>query len=176
MVCEIYQPGHVDKKNIILKEIKTNNAYDLTPEAMDYIIANESDNNINKLLITLDKLSVYAHVDNIKLFSKLEVEKYISTHKNQIKSHMGVISVISNYFNVDSEELLSPSKLKTLVQPRNVCMYFLYTKFNLTLVNIGKIFSNRSHSSVLSAINKVKKLIKNNPAVMKQIDELSHSL
>jgi chromosomal replication initiator protein len=89
---------------------------------------------------------------------------------------MGVITVISNYFNIDKDELLSPIKSKKIAQARNICMYFLYTKFKLTLTNIGKIFSNRSHSTALSAINKVKKLIKTNPLIVKQINDLSESL
>lgn len=57
-------------------------------------------------------------------------------------------------FGVDVEVLKSPSRKKYVVRARNIIMYVLKKKSELSLAKIGAIF-NRDHTTVIYAIRSI---------------------
>ena len=58
-------------------------------------------------------------------------------------------------FNVSVDGLVSKKRTKDLTVPRQVAMYLIRDMLDLPLVEIGKLFGGRDHSTVIHAINKV---------------------
>jgi len=58
-------------------------------------------------------------------------------------------------FGVSYDEVVGPSRYKRLVWPRQVIMFELKERFDLSLPEIGRMFGGRDHSTCLHAIRKV---------------------
>jgi chromosomal replication initiation ATPase DnaA len=58
------------------------------------------------------------------------------------------------FFNLSEEEIKSSSRDRKFLEPRYMIMYFIKTNTRLTLKEIGVIFGNRDHSTVINAIDK----------------------
>lgn len=68
-----------------------------------------------------------------------------------------VMSVVSNYFKVDINDMKSKVRKREIVVPRQLCMYIMATYSSLTLKRIGLIF-HRDHSTVIYAKELMKDL------------------
>lgn len=60
--------------------------------------------------------------------------------------------------NVLEDDLFGPSRLKQIVTPRHVLIWWMATNTHLTVQSLGKMF-NRHHASIIHAKNSVNKLL-----------------
>jgi chromosomal replication initiator protein len=67
---------------------------------------------------------------------------------------------VAEYYNAQIKDIRGNRRVKTLVLPRHVAMYILKFDLDLGLVEIGSWFSNRDHTTVIHAVDKVDQLIK----------------
>ena len=93
-------------------------------------------------------MSYYAQVDlmlqNIKL-------------SNQEKIDLTIMSAC-NLFHINKEMILSKSRLREVVEPRQICMFVFYKRMKMTLNQTGNIFG-KDHSTVIHAVKNVKNLM-----------------
>ena len=133
-------------------------------------------------------------INQIFFFAANNLEKYSIIDINNVKSLLApssqeeinlfgydvdpdiIIEQVCNNYGVNKEMVKSKSKLKSLITPRNVCMYVLRNKFNMTYSQIGQLFSGRDHSTVMSAIEKVEKIIKMDPDLNTTIENIYKKL
>jgi len=62
-----------------------------------------------------------------------------------------IFQIVLEHFGISEESILSKRRFRRIVYPRQVCMYLLYKNTNLTLVDIGTIFSSKDHTTVIHA-------------------------
>ena len=67
-------------------------------------------------------------------------------------------SIISKYFNISINDLISDKKKLIYSYPRHIAMYISRKYTDLTFKEIGYLFGNRDHSTVLYAIRKIEKI------------------
>ena len=82
-----------------------------------------------------------------------------------------IISETGKKFDVPVEEILGRRRDKQIQLARNVSMYIIRQITSLSLPEIGLMFE-RKHSSVKSNIDTVKKNLKDDPFLEKQIEEI----
>ncbi len=86
-----------------------------------------------------------------------------------------VQQVICQYFKVSVEALKSNSRKKGVVYPRNLGMYFCRKYTDQTLESIGLAF-NRSHATVIHAVDNITRQIQQKSGVRNQVDFLGQQL
>ena len=86
-----------------------------------------------------------------------------------------VKQVICQYFKVSVEALMSNSRKKGVVYPRNLGMYFCRKYTDETLESIGQAF-NRSHATVIHAVDNISRQIHLKSGVRNQVEFLGHQL
>lgn len=84
----------------------------------------------------------------------------------------GIIAVVAGYFSVKADELIGKRREKKLSLARHLAIFLCRDMLGLSLVQTGRIFDGRDHSSVLYSLRKVKKLQASNKDVHKHVDEL----
>ena len=62
---------------------------------------------------------------------------------------------VAEAWGVSAEALQSKKRTKDLTVPRQVAMYLIKELFDLSLVEIGRLFGGRDHSTVIHSISKV---------------------
>lgn len=66
-----------------------------------------------------------------------------------------IVRGVSEFFGLPTKQVRGPGRSKTLVTPRHISMYLLRVDYGLPLEEIGGIFSNRDHTTVMHAVDKI---------------------
>jgi chromosomal replication initiator protein len=93
----------------------------------------------------------------------------------QVISVGRILQLICQYFKVPLEALQSNSRKKGVVYPRNVSMYLCRKYTDETLETIGRAL-NRSHATVIYAVEAINREMERKSGVCNQVEFLSQQL
>ncbi|HEX8831168.1 MAG TPA: chromosomal replication initiator protein DnaA, partial [Longimicrobium sp.] len=82
---------------------------------------------------------------------------------------------VAQAWGTTAEALQSKKRTKDLTVPRQVAMFLIKELFDVSLVEIGKMFGGRDHSTVIHSIGKVEEDIAADPAFRQRVEELRAS-
>lgn len=80
-----------------------------------------------------------------------------------------IVEAICSFYNIKSTQLKGVKRDSFLVGPRHVCMFLLKEETGLTLVEIGNLLGGRDHSTVMHAVDKVRKSLENSDRAREEI-------
>ena len=83
---------------------------------------------------------------------------------------------VIKFFNLTMEELKSAQKQKRVSEPRQIAMFLSRKYTSSSFPEIGGKFGGRNHSTVVHAVNNIKKKIKQDPNVFNAVSEISFIL
>jgi len=83
-----------------------------------------------------------------------------------------IVLAVAREFSLPPEELTGKSKDKTVSLARHIAILLCRELLGLSLIQTGRIFSGRDHSSVLYSIKKVKQLQKSDKVMNKRVEDL----
>jgi len=83
---------------------------------------------------------------------------------------------VAQAWGTTSEALQSKKRTKDLTIPRQVAMYLIKEMFDLALVEIGRLFGGRDHSTVIHSIAKVEEEMATDPVFRRRVEELRESI
>ena len=81
-------------------------------------------------------------------------------------------NAVADWFHIKVSDLQGKRRLKSIVFPRQICMFLAKELTSLSLVEIGGHFGGRDHTTVLYAIDKIKKLAAQDSAVVEIVTRL----
>ena len=87
-----------------------------------------------------------------------------------------VIKAVANHFRLKQTAIKGKRRVKSLVTARHIAMYILKQEPDLPLTAIGKWFSNRDHTTVLHAVNKIGEEININNTIQRDISAIRTTL
>jgi chromosomal replication initiator protein len=79
---------------------------------------------------------------------------------------------VAEAWNTSSEALQSKKRTKDLTVPRQVAMFLTRELFDMPLVEIGRLFGGRDHSTVIHSISKVEEDMAADPAFRQRVDQI----
>jgi len=115
--------------------------------------------------------SVYLALDSI-----IPNKKEVNLENSIDKKLSQLVSIVCNYFQISSEDLLSSSRKPILVYARNICYYISRNELSLQLNKIGDYFNKKDHTSISYGIEKIKEQIDSNVNVKKDISYVKDKL
>ena len=83
---------------------------------------------------------------------------------------------VAEAWGVTPEALQSKKRTKDLTVPRQVAMFLIKEMLGMSLVEIGKAFGGRDHSTVIHSIGKVEEDMAADPAFRRRVDDLRAAL
>lgn len=83
-----------------------------------------------------------------------------------------IITEVKNYYGVD---IFLRSRKRSICTPRQVCMFLLNKMSDMSLVEIGDIFS-MDHSTVVNSMKTILDLCDSDPEIKRQVSELETKL
>jgi chromosomal replication initiator protein len=83
---------------------------------------------------------------------------------------------VAEAWGVTPDALESKTRTKNLTVPRQVAMYLIKDVFDLSLVEIGKMFGGRDHSTVIHSISKVEEELKQDAEFRQRLEQVRASL
>jgi len=83
-----------------------------------------------------------------------------------------ILLEVSRDFDITIDEICSQRRLEKFTQARQVAMYIMREITSMSLPEIGKQFSNRDHSTVHHAIERIETKMRLNPNLKLRIDDI----
>ena len=84
-----------------------------------------------------------------------------------------LIDMVSDYYMVPKSDVMGASRSREYMVPRQIIMYLAKTKLRMSLVKIGQNFGNRNHTTVMHAIKKIQKQIKNDRQLLRDVNAIA---
>lgn len=141
-------------------------------------IAKRVQSNIRELEGALNRIIAYADLSGSSLTPNL-VEVALADlmpSRGDIEPD-AIVSEVAVYYKLTVEKLLGRDRTKEVAHPRQIAMYLLREEAKISFPQIGEVLGGRDHSTVMSAIEKIKSQYDNGEGrVRKDIDSLRHQL
>lgn len=67
-----------------------------------------------------------------------------------------VIETVAKFYNISVADMVSPSRNKELVQPRQIAMYLIRQETDASLPEIGGLLGGRDHTTILHGVERIK--------------------
>jgi chromosomal replication initiator protein len=83
-----------------------------------------------------------------------------------------VVKLIADYYQITDSFIYKKTRRKDIVKPRQVVMYILREDFDISYPLIGDKLGGRDHTTVIHSYEKIKKELKEDPHLSKEIDDV----
>ena len=181
----IKKPDKAMLKNIAKEKMKNlNTDIVLSEDALNYIV-NRNNGDIRRLEGQINQIFFFASSNSLKNpIIDLQTVKAIfePLNKNEIKKYgldfdpNIVIEQVALNYGVNANMLKSKSRIGKLVNPRNIAMYILRKKCNMTYAHIGQLFSGRHHSTIIMAINNIETRLNKNTDLKSIVEKIYYKI
>ncbi len=150
----------------------------LDPEALAYF-SSRFNSNVRELEGAVNRLVFY--VRNIENKDYIDLKTAIDSVRSLVDgkadedalSIQKVIDIVSEYYHLPSEQLISKSRTAQIALARHVAMYLCRVLLNSPYKKIGDAFGGRDHATVINGIKNVETMLKEDPSLSGIIDTLS---
>ena len=148
------------------------------PDDLLLLIADRIRNNVRDLegcLIRLLAVARFSKRDiNVELAEEV-IQHYVDPEPDVLTPER-IIATVADRFGVRAEAMCGQRRTKTLAMPRQVAMYLLRQFTGLSLVEIGRLFEGRDHTTVLYACNKIGGLLARDSVFSDKVNALISTL
>ena len=83
---------------------------------------------------------------------------------------------VGEYYSVSMNEIVGPSRVREIITPRHIAMYLGNKHLQLSYVRLGQLFSNRDHTTVKHAVEKMERKSHEDPQLLREIRALEQEL
>lgn len=171
------QPPDVETKVAILKKKAEMENIDLPDDVAFFLASRIDSSNIRILEGCLIRLGAFASLTR----RRIDIELAKEALKNIIKEDQPItvekiVHKVAAYFNVKTKEILSNRRTQKIVLPRQVAMYLAKKYTDTPLVEIGRHFGGKDHSTVIYAIKKVEQRLRKDPLFRDMLEEVERML
>jgi chromosomal replication initiator protein len=144
------------------------------PKEVIEFLAKKITSNVRELEGGLNK--VIAHSSLIGKSISLEGTQEIL--KDLLKSNSKIINIediqkkVSERYQIKVADLSSERRMRNIARPRQIAMYLSKQLTSKSLVEIGKNFGKKDHTTVIHSIRKIEELLKTDPSFADEIHYL----
>jgi len=176
----ILPPDFKLRMSILNKKIENNELGGVVPEDVKEYIASNCVGDVRKLEGAITRVFAYATMMNgseITLDLTIDALKdyFVKTIVSKNKMDQ-VVQIVCDHYNLTNEELLSKKRSNEIAIPRMIAMYICRVYLDENLTKIGIQFGGKNHTTVMHAVDKIKKeLLKDdvlNNEIQKMINEI----
>ncbi len=146
------------EKKLMAETSETN----VFPQKVIEYIASVFDNNVRELEGALKRVLFYCTAFDFDFTVKnaeTALENLVKVKKNNkdfVRDKIqNIMSVISDYFNISTSDLISKKRKRIYLYPRQIAMYLIKELYDLPYKRIGAYFSGRDHSTVMHSVEKI---------------------
>lgn len=175
LMAQVLSPD-IETKIAILQRKAEERKYILNTEVATYLAENSSDD-VRSLEGLLNKV-IFAsllHESPITISLAMEaIKQSVSTEDKEVMTTTNIINTVCSFYNLSKSDILGKKKNKELVEPRQICIYLITELMSIPLVTVGQAVGGRDHTTVIHARNKISELIKTNPQIATEVNDLKN--
>ena len=171
-------PPDLETRMAILKAKCEKRKVVFNQEVIRYL-ATHIQRNIRELEGALNKLIAYQELHQVDLNIDLVKTILVSLESSEKKSLVQpkeLIEIVANFYGVPVRDMISASRKRELVVPRQVMMYLMREEINASFPLIGKESGGRDHTTAMHAYEKIKNELEKNSRIKQEIDLIRQRL
>jgi chromosomal replication initiator protein len=173
------QPPTYETRCAILKNYTASLGVPFTEEAINYI-AEKSSDNIREMEGAANRVVAWAGLNKQAIATLDVVTKaimgYFPERAARPISIPSVQKEVCRYYNITHAELIGNKRKQDIVFPRHMAMYLCQELTESSLPETGKAFGGKDHTTVMHAVDKIKKKMGLQPEVYDHVQHLTKAL
>ena len=127
---------------------------------------------INKILAYKDLLGNDTDEETVTR----AIQDMLRRSNEYVPTPEAILEYISKYYSLDESVIRGQQRVRDAVSARQIAMYLIRSMTNLSLDEIGKVFDNRDHSTVLYSIQQIEKKMKKDAAFAEMVKEIKTNI
>ncbi|HEY2321493.1 MAG TPA: chromosomal replication initiator protein DnaA [Thermoanaerobaculia bacterium] len=150
------QPPDLETK-VAIVEKKADEKHIKLPTDVARFIAERVRSNIRELEGLLNRVSAYASLAGVSITVDVarEALKDLLTKDDKPITPQEILRVVAMHYGTTVTNLKSKSNAQTVAFPRQVAMYVCKELTDLSYPEIGRVFNNKHHSTVMYSVQKI---------------------
>jgi len=172
------QPPNLETRLAILRK-KSEGEQVMPPEEVLNLIATNVRSNIRELEGALTRVIAFASLERAPLdlaMAERVLSDILSMSEPRRITPKLIITTAASMFAFSVDDLCGPTRKRPLVEARQIAMYVMRELTELSYPSIGEEFGGRDHTTVLHAVNKIGKEMKEKRTVYEQVTALRSAL
>jgi len=162
MIGDIGYPDY-ETRIAILKTKSQERGVSFPEDVLDYIASNIQ-RNIRELEGALNRLVAYQKINNQapNLETTKSLLKSLFVSPNKVANPKKIIQVVADFYDLKERDIISSSRKKEVVKPRQIAMFLLREILKSSYPFIGRKFGGKDHTTAIHACDKIVKELENN--------------
>ena len=172
------QPPDYETRMAILKNKAIRMGLDL-PDTLLQLIAENITANVRQIEGTVNKIMAYQQLmgDSVDKDTVFRAVKGMFKDRSDIVPTADVIiDEVCKFYNIEADALRGQGRTKDISLARQIAMYQIRSMTNLSLKEIGKEFEGRDHTTVLHSIERITKMVKEDPEIKEIIKDITANI
>ena len=162
MIVDISVPD-IETRVAILKTKAQEKKVDFSDEIYNHI-ASIIQKNIRELEGALNHLIIYQRLNNKKpdIETVKNIFKNLFSSKPTVITPRKIIQIVADFYEIKEKDILSRSRKREIVEPRQIAMYLLRKELKSSFPFIGRKFNGKDHTTAIHSFKKISgEVIKN---------------
>ena len=185
LIIDLIPPGYETRRKFIQAYCQKTN-YTILPEVREFLATTLADG-MQQLKAVLIRIVAQGSLTD-KPITLEEIKKLLklidinfrgskgSWEPRSPINHDKIIKYVSDYLNVPVDLILGYSRQREVVFARQIAIYLAKELSAATFQSLGYLFSNRHYTAITYNYKRIKKEMKNNPAIYNLIREIQNQL
>ncbi len=180
MTVEMELPND-ETRIAILEEFSKNFDYKVNDEIVRYI-ASHIRSNVRELEGAYKQVYAKGLIEN-EYGREMDLEKakevlkdIISMDNPTVINPFIILRGVSEYYNIDEDDITSKKRNAEIVLPRQIFMYLCREMTDTTLQGVAALLGKKDHSTVLYGVNKISDEIKMNKELRESIEAIKNKI
>jgi len=170
LIADIIMPD-LETRIAILRYKAEKTMIKIPEDALQYI-ARISKKSIRELEGNLKKIKMFSELQGLSINLDL-CKKVLAHHESTVTISIEEIQrIVAEFYKIRITDIKSSSRAKPIVVPRQIAMYLIKKFLDKSLVEIGKSFGGKDHTTVINSLNKIEGLLQTDPQFKNDIDDL----
>lgn len=176
LVADIKAPD-IETRMAILTRKAELDGFEIDNEVVKFLAKNIK-SNVREMEGSLIRLEAFASLTgtSISLAIAKDVLKDVIGAFGVVPDCENIQKKVCSYFKIKQKDMLSRSRKRTVLIPRQIAMYLVKEYTDLSLSEIGTRFGGKDHTTVMSSLSRIEQLMSEDMSVRNNIEALEKQL
>ena len=168
------QPPDLETRLAILRNKAERDHTHIGPDVLEFI-ATHITSNIRELEGALIRVTAYASLNRVPVtvsMAEQQLSDLLTDTRPRVRSGPELLAEIAGHLGYSVESLQGKSRQRPLVTARQIAMYLFRDLTDLSYPAIAREFGGRDHTTVIHAVDKIQRLMKERKQIYDQVTEL----
>lgn len=174
LIADIQMPD-IETRVAILRYKAEEQKIKLSNEVINYI-AKISKLSIRQLEGNLNKVRIFSDLNGVTVDMEL-CKKVLDAHIEQQPLTVDDLQkIVADHYKIRVQDLKAKSRTRPIVNARQVAMFLIKKHLDKSLVEIGRSFGGKDHTTVINAIKRIENQRLKDPDLSSDIEDLETSI